>query len=159
MAKGLERRRILVVDPKLQFRYLILPVVVTVTTAGCLFALFSAQAASLKALAPEDLVGEISRVQAQSAMAVGAVLLGHIALILWLGLTLSHKVAGPIYRLRKSMEGLSAGDVSVRITLRRGDRLTDLADAFNQMADALSASREVPPAEAVDESGPPESDA
>lgn len=146
MAKRLERRRIIVVEPRLQFRYLILPLVVTVTTSACLLALFILQTESLRASvsARGSLRAEIARVQLLTGVVVGAVLLGHVGLIVWLGLMASHRFAGPLYHLKKVMAEVAAGDRSARVRLRNRDQLGDVADAFNAMLDALAAKGKEP---------------
>ena len=144
MAKKPSQRKILVIDPRLQFRYLVLPLVVTVTTGACLFALFVMQAQTLKSMVHQDqeLLQEIGSVQLMAALAVCAVLLLHIALIVWIGLTASHKVAGPVYRLKKAMREVADGNPGVRIALRQGDELKEAADLFNRMMDVLAPRRE-----------------
>ena len=140
MADKLHRRTLLIIEPGLQFRYLVLPLIVTTTTAICLFALFALQAQSLKSFASQDpvLVEEIGTAQVLSGVACGAVLLGHIGLVVWLGLIASHRVAGPLYHIKQSMGQVAAGDKSVRVKLREKDHLTDVAQAFNNMMDALT---------------------
>ncbi len=140
MAQRLSQRRLLVIDPKLQFRYLILPLLVATTTAACLFALFVLQSDQIRWAVRDDpgLQDEIGRQQLLTALAVGAVLLGHVTLVVWLGLIASHRVAGPLYRLKQAMKQVAAGDMGVRIRLRRKDQLTDVADIFNRMMNALT---------------------
>ncbi|MCM8792251.1 MAG: methyl-accepting chemotaxis protein, partial [Candidatus Omnitrophica bacterium] len=48
-------------------------------------------------------------------------------------LFVSHKIAGPLHRLKKVIEKLQEGDVSEDFHIRTGDQLKDLADGFNQM--------------------------
>ena len=50
-----------------------------------------------------------------------------------LTLLVSHKIAGPLYRLKKTMQALEMGDFSLDFRLRRSDQLQDLSDAFNNM--------------------------
>jgi methyl-accepting chemotaxis protein len=45
----------------------------------------------------------------------------------------SHKIAGPLYHLRKAMKDLEAGDFSVDFRVRHLDQLQELADTFNNM--------------------------
>jgi methyl-accepting chemotaxis protein len=45
----------------------------------------------------------------------------------------SHKIAGPLYHLRKVMKDLEAGDFSVDFRIRHLDQLQELADTFNSM--------------------------
>ncbi|MFC1699841.1 hypothetical protein ACFL1I_07820 [Candidatus Omnitrophota bacterium] len=52
-------------------------------------------------------------------------------------LFVSHKIAGPLYRLKKAMHGLGEGDFSTEINLREFDQLKGLAGEFNQMARKL----------------------
>ncbi|PLX15305.1 MAG: hypothetical protein C0601_13390 [Candidatus Muiribacterium halophilum] len=52
-------------------------------------------------------------------------------------LILSHKIAGPVYRFEQSSKKIANGDLSLRIKLRQGDELTELADIFNKMTENL----------------------
>ena len=142
MAKGLNRRRIVVVDPKLQYRFLLLPLIVTATTAASLFALFLVQANALLPQGTEadsELLDYIGSLQLYTAVVVGAVLVLHVVAVVLLGLIMSLKVAGPIYRFKKTMSEVAKGNINMRVSLRDGDQLTDLADMFNKMMETLSA--------------------
>ncbi len=46
---------------------------------------------------------------------------------------MSHKIAGPLYRLKKCFLDVAKGDLSFEMRLRKGDELTDLVDDFNSM--------------------------
>jgi methyl-accepting chemotaxis protein len=52
-------------------------------------------------------------------------------------LILSHKIAGPVYRFEQSSKRIANGDLSLRIKLRQGDELKELADIFNKMTENL----------------------
>ena len=54
-----------------------------------------------------------------------------------LSIFVSHRIAGPVYRFEKSAKIIAEGDLSLRIRLRKGDELQELADAFNQMTESL----------------------
>jgi methyl-accepting chemotaxis protein len=58
--------------------------------------------------------------------------------IAFLTIFISHKLAGPIYRLVKFSEELQAGNFNTKIYLRRGDELTDLAIDFNKTGDFIA---------------------
>lgn len=62
-----------------------------------------------------------------------------LALIGIAGLTMlySHRVAGPIYRLRLFTGQVRRGDVASRVSLRRTDAIQPLADEMNVMVDGL----------------------
>ena len=70
------------------------------------------------------------------ACMVGYVLLA-CYLILNIATRLSHRIAGPLYRLHKGMEQLEQGDLNCKFTLREGDYLTDTAELFNTMVSNL----------------------
>lgn len=52
-----------------------------------------------------------------------------------IGVTLfvSHKIAGPMYRFKKVLEGVKDGDFSHGFHLRSGDQVKDVADSMNEM--------------------------
>jgi nitrogen fixation/metabolism regulation signal transduction histidine kinase len=53
-------------------------------------------------------------------------------------LKISHRVAGPAYRLVKSMQRMRTGDLAFSVQLRRGDHLTELRDELNKLIDWLN---------------------
>lgn len=57
--------------------------------------------------------------------------------VLLLSLFVSHKIAGPLYRIRKEIDALGKGDFSRNFNLRRKDQLKDLATSLNQMCNSL----------------------
>ncbi|MGZ6371291.1 MAG: hypothetical protein ACXWPM_11100 [Bdellovibrionota bacterium] len=59
----------------------------------------------------------------------------------WMGLKLSHKVAGPLFRLRKEMERVGEGGEIVPLKFRDGDYFEELADAYNGLSKAKETSR------------------
>lgn len=63
---------------------------------------------------------------------------GAIGLLVFVfGLFLSHRFAGPAYRLRQSMGRVGRGERDFRVKLRRLDHLKPLAEAFNFMLAAV----------------------
>jgi methyl-accepting chemotaxis protein len=54
-----------------------------------------------------------------------------------LALFLPQKLAGPIYRIERELEGVRRGDLTVQIKLRSGDPLHDLAGCINRTVDVL----------------------
>lgn len=57
-----------------------------------------------------------------------------IPIVGWLGILLTHRVAGPVGRLRAALADLAKGRVDVHVTLRKGDALTGLAEDINRLA-------------------------
>lgn len=64
-------------------------------------------------------------------------LLLSIPIVFYLGIRQSHRVVGPVNRIKRLLEAISNGDFSQRITLRQGDALEDLAKSINQMTESL----------------------
>ena len=61
-------------------------------------------------------------------------------IILFFGIAsifISHKVAGPLFRLKKSLTQVTQGDLSVVIKLRKWDDLKDLAEHTNLLIEEL----------------------
>ncbi|MCQ3979534.1 MAG: two-component sensor histidine kinase [Anaerolineae bacterium] len=65
-----------------------------------------------------------------SAIAVGGVALG-------LGSLLFFQITAPVRRLTQAAEAIAAGDLSRRVSVRSGDEIGRLAQAFNTMTDSL----------------------
>ncbi|MGQ0644078.1 MAG: HAMP domain-containing protein, partial [Elusimicrobiota bacterium] len=66
---------------------------------------------------------------------LAAFMAGGVALALFL----SNRVAGPLYRLRKAIRQVAAGDLRHHVRLRKGDLLQETAAEFNAMQDGLAA--------------------
>ena len=66
-------------------------------------------------------------------MVIALVLAGVTVLNIYLAVWLSHRIAGPVYRLKQSMRQAGSGDLSVLIKLRENDELQDLKNEFNNM--------------------------
>ena len=49
----------------------------------------------------------------------------------------THKIAGPIYRLKVKLQQMTSWNLGERVTLRNGDDLQDLADSVNLLSDEL----------------------
>ncbi len=45
----------------------------------------------------------------------------------------SHHTAGPLYHLKRAMEKVGEGDLSVQIKFRNHDEIHDVAESFNKM--------------------------
>jgi hypothetical protein len=69
---------------------------------------------------------------------VGGFLLATSAAILLQAWRVAEQVAGPEYRLRRALQRARAGDVDLRVTLRRGDPLAGLAHDCNELLAWLS---------------------
>lgn len=58
-------------------------------------------------------------------------------LIAVIGIFLSHRIAGPLFRIERFLNDMTQGDLSSILTLRRNDELHTLADSINNMTGSL----------------------
>jgi len=65
------------------------------------------------------------------------VIFGLVAFIA--GVLLSHRIAGPLYRIGMTSAQIADGHYRERVALRRGDYLHDFAGGFNHMLDRVEA--------------------
>lgn len=73
-------------------------------------------------------------------LAIGASIFAMIVLPV-ASIFLSHRFAGPAYRLRKAAESVAEGQYQFRIHLRRYDHLKPTAETFNHMLERLDERR------------------
>lgn len=73
---------------------------------------------------------------------IGGVTLSSVVFAM-IGIFISHKVAGPLYRLKRYMQYIRNGEYSNEIRFRTGDQLHDMADTFNEMAMSLEMRKEI----------------
>lgn len=61
----------------------------------------------------------------------------YAASVVGVSLLLSHRIAGPLFRFEKSAERVAAGDLSLRVVLRKEDEFLGFQDKFNGMLESL----------------------
>jgi hypothetical protein len=76
-------------------------------------------------------------------LAVGGFFTACGAVVVVQSMRLASRVAGPELRLRRALQRIREHDIGFRVTLRRGDLLTELARDCNELLDWLNAN---PPA-------------
>ncbi len=54
-----------------------------------------------------------------------------------LTMLVSHKISGPLYRIKKEIEKLHSGDLTADFRIRKGDQLQELVNSLNQMTAAM----------------------
>ncbi len=68
---------------------------------------------------------------------LGPAIIGLIVFSAFLSIYLTHRLAGPLYRIEKSAKEMAEGNLALRIRLREKDELKDLAETLNQVAKNL----------------------
>jgi nitrogen fixation/metabolism regulation signal transduction histidine kinase len=53
------------------------------------------------------------------------------------GIVVTHRVAGPIYKMKKQLQSLGDGNFQIPFPLRKGDELVDFFEAFRTMVKKL----------------------
>lgn len=125
------RRKKLVINKPLQRR-----IIVGVTIVPMIVLIGATVAVAL-------LTGQVldeARIAEQSLPTLGSLFISLFLFIVAAGATVvisalrySNRIAGPMYRLCKSMKEVREGDLSFIVKLRKGDELTEIADELNAM--------------------------
>ena len=64
-----------------------------------------------------------------------------IVSVLFVGLFMvfyTHRIAGPVYKLRQSLEKLARGETVEKVSFRRNDEFQKLAEAFNNVVKKMN---------------------
>lgn len=137
MEKQKFKRRQYLVDPQYQLRF-------ATRVLGVLFliAVLAAAAASFILwynLYENSLYDQTTLIASLSAIACTILveLIIAIPIVFFLGIRHTHRVVGPITRIKATLEAIGNGDYSKRIHLRDSDVLIDVAKSINTMAETL----------------------
>jgi methyl-accepting chemotaxis protein len=65
---------------------------------------------------------------------IAAELIVILPFVCWLGIWLSHKIAGPLVRIHRAIAEMAQGNFDIRLTLRKGDAIHAVADEINRLA-------------------------
>ncbi|MFW5781790.1 MAG: HAMP domain-containing protein [Candidatus Muiribacteriaceae bacterium] len=137
MAKKKFRRRIFLIKKGLQFRYMfsvmIIMLLSTIVVGWTIYYSIWNKVGNNTDFRFENITDIWNQVNI-SLVRMVPVLIIFVAVF---SLMLSHKIAGPVYRFEVSAKQIANGDLGLRIHLRKGDELTDLADVFNRMTSNL----------------------
>jgi nitrogen fixation/metabolism regulation signal transduction histidine kinase len=96
-----------------------------------------AQAATLKKQS-----GDLARQQSIVFRTLTAVLVLLVFGIGIAGIVVTHKVAGPIFKMKRQIKDVGEGRLKIPGKLRKGDELVDFFDAFDHMVRSLRARQE-----------------
>ncbi len=131
------RRRLWLVNPSYQYRIVgVLLVVLFLMTVGALLSVYVALWLTLRAFELAHDALAVSLLSTAGIITTFELLL--IApLIIWVGIRLSHRVAGPLVRINAALQQMAGGDFDVSLRLRKGDSLTEIAESVNTLALSL----------------------
>ncbi len=121
-----ERRKRIIVDKGFQYRLALSKVLVAIIAANFMIM-----------LAFYFFPYELGAVMGPFTWTIGLFEVLLIATVLYLGTRSSRRIAGPAYALKRSLQRLGDGDLSVRARFRQNDYLHDVADVFNDSVERL----------------------
>ena len=135
-----KRRKQYFIKKRLQFKYLLfvfsamlLPTLVCGTALYYLiWQTVAAEVAVPEAIA-ESLIPALEKVNMILLITLPII----FVVMLLLAIIISHRIAGPIYRIEKELAEISKGDYSRRIKLRSRDELQEIAEGVNSLLDVL----------------------
>ena len=79
----------------------------------------------------------INSIQNQFLIGIPIAIVAVSGLLLILGIYVSHRIAGPMYRMTKNLNLIGVDNQMDTIQIRKRDQLKEMADAFNHMVHAL----------------------
>lgn len=140
--KALERyfiRKRILIGRKLQFKYV--GVILVAILASCTLIILTVYFSCWTSLVETD-------ASIQTTAAIGKILdnlnimmLFELPILLilacFIGIVVSHKIAGPVYRLQKAAKDVARGDLTTSVSLRSDDELKNLSDAFNSVIENM----------------------
>jgi nitrogen fixation/metabolism regulation signal transduction histidine kinase len=82
---------------------------------------------------------EIARNRRNMHLLLVAAGLALVVLLVGMGILITHRIVGPVHKMKRLLRRVSTGRLAIEERLRRGDELEDLFDAFLQMTYSLRA--------------------
>jgi methyl-accepting chemotaxis protein len=132
------KRRNYYIDKKFQTKYILLTILLLLTYTFIFVIII---------FAPYILTLYFDYPLAEKTEAARLLLLLHGTIWPWIGgvilffgavsIFISHQIAGPLYRLKKSLVQIVEGNLDIKIKLRKWDDLKDLAEHINDLAAEL----------------------
>ncbi|HKA87903.1 MAG TPA: methyl-accepting chemotaxis protein [Haliangiales bacterium] len=139
------------IDKRLQLRYVGLVALLSLALCGLLGWLIWQQQneasaavrqslASIDYLTPEDkalVVGHMQSADLNFVLVMAGVCFGLIAVLSLFLVVLTHKAAGPLYKIGQYLDDIAAGRLPVVHDLRRGDEFKRFFEKFKRMTESL----------------------
>ncbi|MBU3958812.1 MAG: HAMP domain-containing protein [Candidatus Omnitrophica bacterium] len=138
--KGLGRRRKYFIKPGLQVRYLRV-ILIAVILPVCLFSVclyylifyMMAEQLGIPESIAYNIVPVVTKINLILLFGLPIISIG----ILFWGVLISHRIAGPLYRLEKELDKIAKGDFSLRLKIRSKDELGSIVKGVNKILDKI----------------------
>lgn len=136
----MERRRKYLIDRKLQFGFVNAILAPLLVSSAAVYYLIYAFVSWNMMIIPENVIENFL----PPLRRVNVILLIFAPVLIFLlirwAIWASNRIAGPIYRLKKDLDRLAAGDLSVRFKFRKDDHFFHpVAEKLNMVLDRVSA--------------------
>jgi sensor histidine kinase YesM len=140
-----ERRRLKWINPKFQWRYAFLFVsvglLVSISLAGVIWFYADQVLRNLISIGlslTHPLYLHTQKQMVHLLMAVLAIVVFFVGVSFVMGIYVSHRIVGPLYAIKRSLESLRRGETAAaRISLREDDEFRDIAEVVNGMVDDM----------------------
>lgn len=130
------RRRKFLINPKFQFKYLGIVLLLVIIILFCTVQYINLTLRTTTLL--ENLSSlEVEAVTRVIFRTVVYICIIFVVIIIVLGIFVLHRIAGPLYVLDKMFKLVSDGDLTIQLRLRKGDELQELAKSFQTMVEKL----------------------
>jgi methyl-accepting chemotaxis protein len=94
----------------------------------------------LRYVALDPLGPQLSKLQSIRSEMLGLIVTLQVVFMLTISVVsviLSHRIAGPLYKLSQFFSKVTQGSIAERLTFRKADHFQELASDYNEMMDAL----------------------
>jgi nitrogen fixation/metabolism regulation signal transduction histidine kinase len=141
------RRRVRLVRPKLQMRLMASFLGVAVLALSLQYMVFLRVLAAAATELPNDGAIMMGEIAAHLGLVFLVSLLGLLPATFVVGLLVTHRVVGPLYRFETYLTQLLSGETKEPCRIRKGDELQELCDLINRSTEPLRATQDAPASE------------
>jgi methyl-accepting chemotaxis protein len=134
---GKRARRVKVVDGRFQYRVIALSL--TMILLGLL--LFAGLTALYYAIARVEGKAPDPRILLVILPPLLVNDLAIMVVVIVLGIVMSHRIAGPVFRIAADIDRVLSGERGVRVSLRRRDAFEELAEKVNELLEHINDAR------------------
>ncbi|MBI4055832.1 MAG: methyl-accepting chemotaxis protein [Elusimicrobia bacterium] len=128
------KRRIILIKKSIQLKYVAL---VFLSVVAAVFVIGGDVYYTVTKILIEEVNPDLHPLFTRFNQVLAVKLLIYLGIIFFVSLYVSHRIAGPIYRFEKSTRLVGEGDLTHRVSLRKGDELGGLEEEFNRMVASL----------------------
>jgi len=145
------KRSIKLIRPGLQLR--LTGVFVGMSVLGLVLqaCVFMRELASIAAMLPSDGPLVLGELQGTVLRVLGITLALLLPIMLWVGVLVTHRIAGPVYRFETYLLSVIRGERPGNCTLRKGDELVDLCHTINAATAPLRGAAPLDPQKSSDQ--------